>query len=189
MTQPAILAPDFPILDWVVINGDKSPGQVRILGANSPRGWDERQGYALTGATLVPKGDPLGKFTMRFEFWDPADYPLWEAYAAKYFDKSVRFMPGSIRPRALGIQHPQLTCPPIRIVQCVVEDADGIEGDDYGGWSCQIYMKQYRRPKPALSRPDAAFPAVSQGLPTAQDQQDVETNRLTTALQSAPNNP
>lgn len=173
MTQNVIeLDAQFPAQDYVRIGGDKSPGKVTVRDGHTPRGWDIRQGYALTGATLVPKGDDPGTFTLHFELFDEADVPAWYAFAAKYFDKSVRFLPGSLVPKALSIDHPVLSAPPIRITACVVNDATTLDNDGFGLWSCDVFCTQYRRPKPALAPPDTAIPAAAAPQPTAQDAAD-----------------
>jgi hypothetical protein len=175
VTQPVVLnVPTFPAREYIMIGGDPSPGKCTIRGANSPRGWDERKGYALSGATLVPTGDELATFEILFEFWDETQIPLWYSYAAKYFDKAVRLIPGSLVPKALGIEHPILSAPPIRITEVVVVDATQLEQDETNGWSCVVKFKQYRRAKPALSPPDATIPAAQKPTPTAQDAADRE---------------
>jgi hypothetical protein len=170
MTQPVVLSVDrFPERDYVMIGGDPSPGKATIRGCNSPRGWDVRKGYALSGATVVPTGDDLSKFEILFEFWDESQVPLWYSFASKYFDKAVRLNPGTLVPKALGIEHPILSAPPLRITEVVVEDVTQLEQDDTGGWSCVVKFLQYRRAKPALSPPDASIPAAQKATPTAQD--------------------
>lgn len=175
---------DFPAQDYVLINGEKSPGKATIQRPNSPRGWDERQGYALNGATLVPKGNPLAEFSVLFEFWDPADMPAWYAYAAKYFDESVRFNPGTATPRALGIYHPLLAAPPFRITECVVRDASAHDKTDDGKYVFEIFFKRYRKPKIAAPAPIAAIPAASTAKPVAQDAADIEMQQKLAQFQA-----
>jgi hypothetical protein len=189
MTLPSPFGAGFPEQDYVLIEGARSPGQVRVVGANSPRPWDERKGYGMSGATLVPSGDALSTFELHFEFWDESEMPDWYSYAGKYFDKAARFTPGSLKPKALGIDHPQLKSPPFRIIQCVIEDCLDQGVDEYGLWTWVVKCKQYRKPAPALSKPDAAIPAVSAAQPTAKDAQDREIQSLqgeVTGLAGAP---
>ena len=176
----------FPAQNYILINGDVSPGKaiVRVGPGVSPRGWDERNGYAMSGATLVPKGNPLGVFSVRFEFWDPTQMPAWYAFAAKYFDESVRFNPGSIQPRALGISHPILEAPPLRITEVVVTDATGLDQEDGGLWWCEVFFKRFRKAVPAKQPPLAAIPAAATATPTAQDNADLEIQKLSAEFQS-----
>ncbi len=189
----------FPDQDFILINGEEFPakavadttqwpggsmsgstrrGRAIVQNVTSPRGWDERKGYAITGATLIPTGNPLADFSIRFEFWDPADMPPWYSFAAKYFDESVRFDPGTQTPRALGIFHPVLAAPPIRITQVVVTNATGIEKDDTGLHFCEVSFKRYRKLKQAQAAPAAAIPAAASSQPTAQDAADLEIQQL-----------
>lgn len=175
MTQPEVLnGITFPTRDYVVIGGDASPGKCTIRNLNSPREWDIRQGYGLSGATVVPKGDALSRFSVLFEFWDETQIALWYSFASKYFDKAARLVPGSRVPKALGIEHPILSAPPHRITEVVVEDVSGLEQDEEGKWSTEVFFLQYRKPKPALSPPDASIPATTPATPTAEDAADRE---------------
>jgi hypothetical protein len=186
MTDTIELDAVFPAQDYVTIGGDKSPGKSVIFDVHTPRPWDIRKGYALTGATIVPQGDDLGTFKIRFEFWSGADVPAWYAFAAKYFDKSVRLVPGSNKPKALSILHPMLSAPPVRITACVVDDATGLEPDDdgLGGYHATVSFIQYRAPKPALSPPDAAIPPAANPQPTAEDAADQEIQNKQATYQS-----
>lgn len=175
MTQPAqINVATFPSREYVMIGGDASPGKATVRGLNSPRGWDERKGYALSGATLVPTGDELSKFEILFELWDETQMALWNSYASKYFARSVKLVPGTLKPKALGIEHPALTAPPHHITEVVVLDVIGPETDDTGGVSWVVKFEEYRKPKPALSPPDASIPAAQKPTPTAEDAADRE---------------
>jgi hypothetical protein len=174
MTAPVPIPNGFPAQDYVTIGGLASPGKVTVQQGHSPRPWDIRKGYAMTGATIVPQGDDLATFTLHFEFWDESDMPLWYAYAACYFDKSVRLVPGSNVPKALSIQHPVLQAPPFRVTECVVNDCTTLENDGTGLWSCDVLCTQYRKPKPALAPPNQAIAAVKNPTPTAEDAADRE---------------
>jgi hypothetical protein len=191
MNLPAILGGDgFPAQDYLLLGGDRSPGKVTLRGANSPRGWDIRKGYALSGATVVPSGDELADgIKALFEFWAASQISAWYAFAAKHLSKTVRLLPGSIQPRALGIYHPVLAAPPISITEVVVKDVTGLEPDGYGGWSCEVHFLQYRKPKPALAAPAAAIPAVAAAAPTAQDAADLEMQRKLAQFQALAEGP
>jgi hypothetical protein len=118
-------------------------------------------------------GDDLATFDILFQIFEEADIPAWNAFASKYFDKSVRFVPGSAVPKALAVSHPQLSAPPVRVTSAVVTDATDLHPDDphngTGLWECLVSFLQYRRPRPALSPPDATIPAAAKPQPTAED--------------------
>lgn len=158
--------PDF--LDFIVINGDPCPGKCTVQKPNSPRGWDERQGYGMSGATLAPKGDPLAKFSVLVEIWSGTDYLIWKEFCAKHFTKNVVKGGGlGSPPRALGIYHPELAAPPISISEVVVEDIISNGQDEDGLWSWEIKFIQYRAPVKITQKPTGAVPAASNDAPTA----------------------
>jgi hypothetical protein len=171
VTQP--VTTQSPALSYILCGGDRSPGVCVPHGFNSPRGWDERQGYAMSGATLVPKGNPLASGVLEFRFFDESQFPDWYAFAGKYFSEDVRFLPGSRKPRALAIYHPVLAAPPLQYDEFVVDDCTQLEQDEETGlWTCEVKLRRYRKPVPAPERPSAAIPAAQQPQPTAQDAAD-----------------
>jgi len=46
------------------------PASSRSGGASNPRGWDVRQGYGTSGATVVYTGDGLAKFSIKVFLWE-----------------------------------------------------------------------------------------------------------------------
>ncbi len=165
----------FPTQHYISIGGERSPGKATVRGGNTPRGWDIRKGYGLTGATVAPTGDELAAgIVVLFEFWQAAQITAWYAYAAKYFDKSVRILPGGKTPKPLGIFHPVLAAPPLGMTSFVVKDATQLENDGTGLWSCEVHLLQYRKPKPALAKPSGVVPPAAVAAPTAMDAADIE---------------
>lgn len=174
--------------DTIVVNGEKCPGKCTVQTPNSPRGWDERNGYGMSGATLAPKGDPLATFKVLVEVWKGDDYVAWKAFAAKYFSKTVKNSPGSVTPKALGIYHPELAAPPISISSVVVLDFTSHGVDDDGLWSGVLDFKEYRKPIQVPQKPVSAIAAAGTTPPTAQTEaQKVIQERLQTidGLQNA----
>ena len=147
----------FPHSDTFLIGGQPCPGKATLISGNSPRPWDVRKGYAQSGATVVPAGDDLGKHVFRIELWDPADYPAWLAFANTNFAKAVRFYPKTKVPLPLGIYHPVLSDAPHFVTSVVVTDVTVLVQDDDGKWSCEVHFLEYRKPLPALAKPDAQF--------------------------------
>jgi len=171
--------------DYILIGGDRSPGVVTVDSCDSPRGWDIRKGYALSGATVVPTGDELSTVELTFGFWTADQITAWQAFAAKYFDKAVRLIPGSLTPKALSIQHPVINGAPLRVTEVVVKDCSALQNDGTGFWTARVVLLQYRKPQPALAKPPAAIPAAQQPKPTAQDAQDREIQQLLVEHQAA----
>ncbi len=78
----------------------------------------------------------------------------------------------------MGIGHPLVNMAPWNITSVVVNDVEGWEQSDTGLWACRINVTEYKRPLPALARPIAAIPAVTEPAPTAQDAAEVEMQKL-----------
>ena len=171
----------WPAQDFYTIAGDRSPGKAIVTITKAPRGWDERKGTYLTGATLVPIGDPLGEFRIRHEFWNMTDWPRWLAFFRKYFEKNTVTARGSTTPSVITIDHPVLK-QPVQFGPCVVLDPHGPEKSEDGLWSQTIDFKQYRKPIPAPSKPLAAIPDAVAQRPTAKDNQDREIQALQNTL-------
>jgi hypothetical protein len=175
-----------PCADTFTIGVDACPGQARLVSGNSPRGWDERQSYGMTGATLVPTGDHLGTHVFHVMLWCEADvngnpqghqWTAFQTFFANYLSKAVRFVPGSTRPRALGIYHPVLAA--IGVTEVVVDDVtDPIQPDDEDYFEFEIHFREYRAPTLALGKPDAPIPPASTAGPTAEDSYDSQMQQL-----------
>jgi hypothetical protein len=174
MTQPVVAANSvgFPHQDYFLIGNDQSPGQCTIKKCDSPRGWDERAGYAQNGATLVPKGDPLAVPVLSLRLWTGAQYAAWKVFSAKYLAAAVKYSPGTVIPKALSIVHPILNDPPFYITEVVVQNVTAIPQTDDGIWEYEIEFRRYNKPQLALGKPDAAIPAAQASQPTALSQLD-----------------
>jgi hypothetical protein len=164
----------FPQQDYVMLGGAKTPGRATIVGAGTPRSWDVRQGYGYSGAIVVYTGDGLAKFDIVVDLWEKEHFADWIRFAKIALEKS----PLGTKPKALDIQHPLINLPPLSITSVVVEDVTQFEQDEEGLWTCTIKCLQYRAPKPALGKPNAAIPNAAKPTPTAQDAADVEIQRL-----------
>lgn len=166
-------AASFPDQDYIILAGEKSPGLATPAKAGSPRKWDKRDGYGLSGATLVYIGDDLAVFDVIIDLWTTEQFGEWARFA-KLLEKA----PAGTRPKAMGIQHPLLNRSPLKITEVVVFDVSQFEQDDYGLYTCSITFSCYRAPKPVLGKPLAAIPAASKPVPTAKDAADVEIQKL-----------
>jgi len=174
----------FPAVDYFLIGTDRSPGKAELIEGGSPRGWDERQGYAMSGATLVPTGDHLTPVVFRVTLWSPSQWQDWQDFAAKYLNKSVRYNPGTTTPRALSIVHPVLNAPPWNVSEVVVDDVKMPVQDDDGLWVIEVLFHEYRAPQPAAQKPDAAIAAAQSDQPSAEDTYEQEMQTLGAQLPS-----
>jgi hypothetical protein len=127
----------------------RSPGLATVTGAGSPRRWDQRQGYGLSGSFPVFFGTKLAEFDIELRLYtsdDWADWASWSTLVAKG--------PVGRRPKALAIYHPWLA--DLDIGACVVTDVLQPVEIDNGGYLITIKCLQWRKPQIALSKPEAA---------------------------------
>lgn len=162
----------FPEQNYVVIGGHKSPGVATPVKAGSPFKWDERPGYGLTGATLVPMGGGLSSFDILIDLWRPSQFKEWDVFSKLVLEQPPK------PPYGHGIIHPLLNRSPLLIKSVVIENVSQFEQDDYGLWTCAISVKAYRAPAPILIKPAAPTPGLPQKLPTAKDEFEVQMEKL-----------
>lgn len=67
-------------IDYVLLAGQRSPGICDVLAADSPRRWDERRGYGLSGATLVYRGAGLSHPRLMLRLYTDQDWADWHAW-------------------------------------------------------------------------------------------------------------
>lgn len=153
MTTPATDRPWNPLKeprDYAIVAGVRTPGLCDIVGASSPRKWEEIDGYGLSGARLKFKGIGLARFSMKLRLYTDQDWNDWDRFRVL-----MRKPPLGKRPLAKLIVHPQLA--EVGVTAFVVEELMAPERtDDSGEWTIEIKCIEFRLPTPALSKPDAA---------------------------------
>lgn len=135
--------------DWVDFAGRSTPGIAEIVGAGSPRRWDERESYGLSGALVVYRGLKLAHFSVLLRLFTDQDWLDW--YAFKPIVDKVKI---GKRQKALDITHPILDGLNIRAV--VVEDVLQPEQIDHGVWQIEMKLIEYRVPHIALAKAEGA---------------------------------
>lgn len=169
-----MLNPGFPVLqNYILLQGQQSPGVARIEGAGAPRSWDIRKGYGFSGATTVYTGDELSEFDVILTLWEPGHFDAWVAFSALLAKPPV-----GIRPSAMDIGHPILNGPPLFIKSVVVKNVSQFRKSPGMKFETTIKFLQYRAPKPMLGKPNQAIPALTPPTPTAQDKYDLEIQAL-----------
>jgi hypothetical protein len=140
-----------PNQDYIVLAGAPSPGLAIVKGAGSPRKWDVRDGYGLTGAVCVFMGEGLATFDVDIFCWKDEHFLAWPLFARL----TLVNPPIGARPTSMSIQHPTLNDPPLSISQVVVTNVTAWEQDPDGNglWCRTISFLQYRKPRPALVKP------------------------------------
>lgn len=136
-------------VDYILLSGKRSPGLAEVTGATSPRRYDERRGYGLSGATVVFRGIGLTRFTVKLRLYTEIDWADWDAWKP-LIDRP----PVGTRPRSLDIWHPHLEA--LEVKSCVVEDVAQPEQTADGEWTIELKFIQYRRPVLALAKPEGS---------------------------------
>lgn len=135
--------------DYIVIAGQRSPGICEISGADSPRRWDERRGYGLSGARAVYRGTALSKPRITLHLLNAEHFEAWNS-----FREMLLPPPAGERAQALEVEHPFLADLGIRALN-VVNLKQPVQ-TDHGKWTVEIETIEYREPQPALSTPRGA---------------------------------
>lgn len=137
-------------VDYILLSGVRSPGLAVLSGAGSPRGWDERRGYGLTGSTLIFRGNRLSRFACTLRLFTDEHWAEWED-----FKDLVQRPPVGERDRAMDIWHPILV--DLEINSVVVENvAQPIREGESNIWKIDIKFIEFRRPEFALSQPEGS---------------------------------
>lgn len=152
-------------LNYVTVNGVASPGRARIQGAGAEYNWEIRQGYGLSGATVVFRGRALSAPTLYIDMWTPDHFVEWEVF------KKLLEPPKPLgMPLALGISHPLLD--DLGISSLVVKKRGQIEINPNGIWTAPIELLEYRKPIPRIVKPRGAVPAADAGASPAKTEAD-----------------
>lgn len=126
-------------VDHILLANRESPGLAVVTAANSPRSYDERRGYGLSGSRVVFTGVGLAKPVVTLSLYSDQDISDWHSWKSV-----VQRPPRGDRPRALDIWHPILEDQGISAV--VVSDVGQPMQTDDGVWTVQIKFIEYREP-------------------------------------------
>ena len=151
-------------LDKATIGGRLTPGICEIVGANSPRAWDERAGYGLSGAIVVFHGVKLSHFTIKFQLYTTQDWNDWHAFKPIVDKPPIGTWQGP-----LDCAHPLLADLGIRSI--VIEDVLVPEQSDDGVWTIELKVIEFRGPKGALAKPEG-----SAATPVDPKEQEIAAN-------------
>lgn len=135
--------------DVCLLGGVKTPGICEITGASSPRKWDKKAGYAMTGAILVYHGIDLSAFTISLKLYTLEHWTGWEVIKPLLMRPPI----GRVA-KALDVVHPVLN--EVGISQLVVEDVSAPEQVEDGVWLIAIKCIEWRRYKIDVGTPDGS---------------------------------
>lgn len=136
-------------VDYILLANQRSPGIAEVNATNSPRRWDERRGYALSGARVVYRGIGLARPIVTLRLYTEDDWNDWHEWR-----QIVQRPPVGERAHALDIWHPILE--DLNINSVVVEDVLQPKQTADGEWSIDIKFIEYRRPVLNLEVPEGS---------------------------------
>lgn len=133
-------------VDYFKLSGYRSPGIAELSGATSPRKWEERGGYGLSGATVVFRGVGLCYFTFKIKLYTESEWVHWLAWKPL-----VDRPPFGTRAKASYISHPFLDH--LGVTAAVVEEVSQPEQGESGEWIISIKFIEFRKPVVGLAKP------------------------------------
>jgi len=167
-------------LNYVVIAGKRSPGVVRISGAEQIFNWDIQTGYALDGARTIFKGRGVAHPTLTFTLAAYDDVAAWSDF------RSVFKPPSDKQPFWIMIDHPIFSDAEIGKNGFGVEKVGSPERGEGGPWIVTVNLVEYRPPIQNMVKPRGSIPAESGAPPvppqTAADKALVENSARLQAL-------
>ena len=158
---------------YVILKGKRSPGIARLENANSPRKWEELNGYGMSGGILRFRGIGLSKFKLIISLYTDQDWIDWHAWR-----KTVERTPRGRRPKFLPIVNPILQ--DLKIDQVAVLDVgQPVEKDDRGLFEVTIELQAHIKHKRQLAKPEG-----TEKPEESTDFADVMIRNLTDQVQS-----
>jgi hypothetical protein len=172
----------FPMVNTINLGGQILPGKWTLHKAERIFGWQIKQNYGLSGAFIVPKGDPLLVAEFQGEFWAQADYRSYRQMSEILFAKAVVNGPGGTTTLALGISHPEVNRLGCYAVVC---GKHGATIDRGGGlWETRVELIEFRLYLPALPQPSQKIPAEKVAPPIATNATQAENIGLAAGIQA-----
>lgn len=152
--------------DKITIAKQRTPGICDIEGLGAPYEWEERGGYALSGATVVFRGKKLAHFSIKFRLYTQQDWQDWYA-----FKPLVTRLP--IGKNALGLDIKCKLTEMLGITSIVVEQVMAPTQTGDGEWTIELKVIEYRAPRFTISKPEG-----SQATPEDPFEKDIEALRI-----------
>lgn len=177
------------VCEGPTLAGFKMPGQWLLTGCEVISGWEIRAGNYLTGATLVPSGDPLTEITYSIRIWTSNDAGIYRQLLGTILKKPVIQITGTsgiittnVSTAVIGIDDPSLK--DVGITEVVVKSRTPlinplVTSGGKGPWTATVKFLQWRAPIPALPIPDQTTPDPGALTPSAFNASQQENANLT----------
>lgn len=166
------------LYDYIVFDGQKSPGVVKLSGFSRAQNLDVKESDGQKGASTTWKGTKIGKITCQFSLaYDPGsgfnDFVLWDEFAQLMW---ATIPPKSgAKPIAKDIAHPDLERNDYKSV--ILDTMGEMAHDGKGGATITVVFSEYFPPKPAK-----ASGAKSQPKTATDGVIDLATDALNSAI-------
>lgn len=162
-------------VDYILLANQRSPGIATVSNVASPRMWDERRGFALSGARVVFRGIGLARPHVTLRLVSSADFDAWHEWR-----QLVQRPPLGERARAQDVWHPILE--DLGIISVVVEDVLQPRQVEDGVWDIEIHFIEFRLPRVTLE-------TVGSSETTPTDPVDRYIDELTSQVQALAGGP
>lgn len=142
------------LYDVLVLGGVRSPGVVKISGAQRKIDWDNKIAKGQKGATSTLSGIPLAEFTAEFFLADTEDFDAWPAFL-----QIINSTISGTTPKAIDVYHPDLA--EQGIVSVVKVTTEATKHDGKGGQTKIVKFQEYSPPKPKGGSPSGSSSSSS----------------------------
>ena len=159
------------------LNGARLPGQWLLVEAKKEFGFEIRMGNYQTGATIVPKGDPLVKVRYDVRIWTPADAAHYRSLLRTTLSRPVIVQAGQDGTGevdgpipALSLNDPSLKDIHVSaVVPLSVTPLYNplVSSGGKGPWTASVEFLQFRPPKPSAQMPNQDIPDQGPVTPDA----------------------
>jgi hypothetical protein len=179
-----------PCQDFIVLQGQKSPGRATVGGAKCPRKWDVQSGFGISGGSMTFHGEEVPvEFEVEIALWEDEHWSQWNRFVKLLAVPPHRPLLGTPSPlpkigdellqaaasspmKGLSIQHPRLNRRPILIDKVVVRDVSSFQRSKTGLETCTITFSKWKPPRIMLAKVDGTIPAAGAPIdPFANDPQ------------------
>ena len=165
------------------INGIPMPGQWLLKRSVREFGWQQQQANFMSGAYLVPKGDPLMEIEYEIRIWESGAMAVFLGLLQTLLKKPAIVVPGGVGvAAALGINDAILKseCVASVVVARVQPPLNPlVSSGGKGCWVGFVHFLEYRSPIPALPVPDQTIPDPGAVTPSAASNQATASAAVT----------
>lgn len=167
-----------PCQDFIILQGQKSPGRATVRVAGCPRKWDVQAGFGISGGSMTFHGEEVpSEFEVEIALWEDEHWADWNRFVKLLAVPPNRSLLGAPSPAAaisdpllkaaasspmkgLDIKHPRLNRRPLLITTVVVRNVTSFERSKTGLETCTITFSKWKPPRLALAKVDGKIPAA-----------------------------